>query len=137
METISPQQVHARATEEPDHQSSNNENPFPQVQDPKQTHEAATDLKEKAEKAKRININKFKTAYCRHFMRLGHCRLGESCNFAHSKEELNLHRCASKKAMNKNCKSFFATMVCMEGGACESRHEKRHLDVIHRYYYVC
>ena len=72
-------------------------------------------------------------------MRLGHCRLGDSCNFAHTKQELNLHRCATKKSLNsyKNCKTFFATMVCMEGSACEGRHEKRHIDVIHRYHYVC
>ena len=37
---------------------------------------------------KNINTNKYKTAICRHFMRLGYCKLGATCNFAHSKHEL-------------------------------------------------
>ena len=89
---------------------------------------------ESKDKCKRLNANKYKTAICRHYMRLGYCKLGDSCNFAHSKDELTNHR---KKKSIKNCKAFFASCHCMDGPNCDFHHERRHIDAIHRYFYVC
>ena len=74
-------------------------------------------------------------------VQFGGCRYGKNCRFAHNYEELAEHQAAleaeeQRRKANKNCKSFFAVKFCHHGPNCAYRHEYRHIDQIHRYYYV-
>lgn len=63
-----------------------------------------------------------KTELCK-FKAKGFCRNGVSCNFAHSKEEMNSRPCLSK---TKICESFQVGR-CTEGDSCRFAHSMEEL----------
>jgi len=75
--------------------------------------------KDQQESARKLPI---KVVLCRHFERLGTCRLGSKCTFAHGKGELQMHSQAPKGLRKTMFCRHFEQGHCWRGDSCMFAH---------------
>ena len=66
---------------------------------------------------------KWKTEMCKYIEMNGQCKYGDSCAYAHSKEELNPKR-QTYNYKTKPCRQFFELGYCSYGIRCQFSHQK-------------
>ena len=66
---------------------------------------------------------KFKTELCKYYEINGYCKYGDSCAYAHGKENLRSKITNTTAYRTKNCVQFFKKGYCPYGNRCQFAHQ--------------